>query len=68
MTDTYDQPTKAPNTKMTAVAIGGSVASLLMGGMAIFFPEQYKLVPPGFEGGLATLVGFVLGYAIKERI
>lgn len=64
----YNQPTNAPTTKMTAVVIGGAVASLLMGVLAIFEPEIYARVPPGFEGGVATICGFLLGYFIRERV
>lgn len=63
-----NQPSRAPNAKMTMVAVGGGVASVLMGFMAIFYPDQYALVPAGFEGGLATLAGFLLGYVVRERV
>ena len=64
----YNQPTNAPTRKMSMVAVGGGVASVLMGAMSIFYPEQYALVPAGFEGGVATLAAFLLGYIVRERV
>lgn len=63
-----NQPTAKPNSKMTAVVLGGAIASISMGAMAIFLPEAYGRVPPGFEGGLATIAGFSLGYFVREKI
>lgn len=68
MSNLYDQNSAAPTRKLGAVAVGGGVASVLMGLMAIFYPEQYALVPAGFEGGIATLAAFALGYIIRERV
>ena len=63
-----NQPSAAPTRKMSAVVLGGGVASVLMGAMAIFYPEQYELVPAGFEGGVATIAAFALGYFVRERV
>ena len=63
-----NQPNKQPVRKVGAYALGGSVASIAMGCLAIFYPEAFDRVPPGFEGGVATMVGFVLAYFIRERV
>lgn len=62
------QNTKTPTRKLNAVALGGALASVGMGALAIFLPEAYDRVPPGFEGGVATIFGFCLGYLVKERL
>ena len=64
---TVNQPTKAPTRKLNAAAWGGASASILIGVVAIISPETYVRIPPGFEGGLATLAAFGLGYWVKER-
>lgn len=53
---------------MNAALLGGAVASVTMGAFAVFYPELYTRVPPGFEGGVATIAAFGLGYIVKERI
>lgn len=62
------QNTKNPTRKLNAAALGGALASVGMGVIAIFLPEAYDRVPPGFEGGVATLFAFGLGYLVKERL
>lgn len=61
------QNTAAPTRKIGAVALGGAFASVSMALLAIFLPEAYDRVPPGLEGGIATLAAFVLGYWVRDR-
>lgn len=61
------QRTASPTRKVGAAALGGAVASLSMGVLAIFAPEAYAKVPAGFEGGIATVAAFVLGYYVRDR-
>lgn len=57
-----------PTRKIGAAALGGGVASVSMGVLAIFAPEAYAQVPAGFEGGVATIAGFLLGYFVRDRV
>lgn len=64
---TYNQPSKKPTRKVQAGALGGGLSAISMGVIAVFFPEQYALVPPGFEAGLATVIGSVVAYFAREN-
>jgi hypothetical protein len=65
---TYEQNSAMPTRKITYVVLGGAIASVVMGAIAIIWPEIYGRVPPGFEGGVATLAAFGLGYWVKENV
>jgi hypothetical protein len=54
----------------TAVAgLGwGWLAAIIMGLIAVFFPDAYERVPAGFEAGLAVGIGFVFAKLKKETV
>jgi len=54
----------------TAKAGGGwgFLAAIAMGLLAMVFPEIYGRVPPGFEAGLAVLIGTVAAKLQKENV
>ena len=64
----YNQPTAKPTKKVRNGTLGGGLAAVSMGLLAIFFPDQYALVPAGFEGGLAVVIGSAVSYFTKEGI
>lgn len=64
----YNQPTNKPTRKVRNGALGGGLAAVGMGLFAIFLPEQYALVPPGMEAGLATVLGTIIAYLTAESV
>lgn len=61
------QASAMPTRKVTGAVLGGAVASISMGMMAIFLPEAYDRVPPGFEGGVATMIAMIVAYFTKDN-
>ena len=57
-----------PSSTIQAAGSWGFIAAIGMGIFAIFWPDLYARVPPGFEAGLAVLVGTVMGYFQKENV
>lgn len=46
----------------------GFLAAIIMGLLAMVWPEIYARVPPGFEAGLAVGIGTIAGYMQKENV
>lgn len=64
---TTSQPTAVPTRKWQAGAFYGGLAAIGMGLIAIFEPEAYARVPPGFEAGVAVVLAKIAEYWTKER-
>ena len=58
----------APSSTIKAAGSWGFLAALGMGILAIFMPDVYARVPPGFEAALAVGIGTIAGYLIKEKV
>ncbi len=59
---------KPTSSTLKAASGYGFLAALAMGIFAIFLPEYYARVPPGFEGGLVVAIGMVMGKLQKENV
>lgn len=57
------QPTDAPTRKVTASAVGAAIATLIVWGISAATGAD---IPPGAEGSLAVLLGFLAGYFVRE--
>jgi len=57
-----------PSSTITASGSWGFLAALAIGVVAIWSPDVYARIPPGFEAALAVGVGTVAGYLKKERV
>ena len=57
-------------TSSTLKATGswGFLAVLVMGAVAMIWPDIYARVPAGFEGGLVMAIGVVAGKLQKENV
>lgn len=66
----YSQPTIAPTRKMTGAILGGSVATLTMAGISVFFPDHYAKLSSvaGVETAIGSIVSIAVGYFTKERV
>lgn len=62
--DLVTQPGSAPTRKVAASTLGAAVATL-----AVLAAQTWAGVeiPPGFEGALAVVLGFLAGYVVRER-
>ena len=57
-----------PSSTIQAAAISGALAAVLLGTVAVFYPEEYALIPPGYEAGIAVLIASLIGYFKKENV
>lgn len=58
------QPTSAPTRKSRADVVGGALATIIAYLIYHFHGTQ---LPPGVEGALATIAGFLLSYLVRDR-
>ena len=58
------QPTPQPTRKVSASALGGALATVLVLAAQAWAGLD---VPPGMEGALAVLLGFAAGYLVREE-
>lgn len=63
--DSYNQPTVAPTTKLTAAGISGAITVVLLA-----LVENFTNVEVSSEvaSSLTIIVAFLMGYFTKERI
>ena len=57
-----------PSSTITAAALGGAFASVLLGLVAAVFPDIHGRLPGGFEAGLAVLFTILAGWLKKENV
>jgi hypothetical protein len=66
------QRTKNPTRKQSYNLLGSQIATVSLGVIAVFFPEEYARIPAGFEASfgalLGGLMGFAFGWFVKERV
>ena len=58
----------APSSTIKAAGSYGFLAAIGMGIFAIFLPEYYARVPPGFEGAIVIAISTFMGYRQKENV
>jgi len=57
-----------PSSTITAAGSWGFLAALVIGVVAIVWPDIYGRIPPGFEAALAVGIGTAMGYLKKENV
>ena len=60
-----DQPTKKPNRKAKACALGGALAAILAWSLGEFTGVD---MAAGAEAGFATIFAFALAYLAREEV
>ncbi len=67
----YNQPTAKADAKVNAAGAGPIIVALGVGIVAIFWPEMFDRIPPGFELqlglGLGGVIAWVSGYVRRSR-
>lgn len=68
---TVTQSTAAPTRKQNFNLLGSQLTTMLLVILAVASPEIYSRIPPEFLPGLGStmggLLGFMLGYWVKEK-
>ena len=59
-----DQPDAAPTRKVSAAALGGALATVVVWALQAFGGVE---VPPGVEGAVAVIIATLAGYVIREE-
>lgn len=57
-----------PSSTIQAAGGWGFLAALVIGVVAIIWPDIAARIPPGFEAALAVGIGTVAGYFKKENV
>jgi hypothetical protein len=53
-------------TSVTAVALAGALAAILMWLLGFFLPDLMMTTPPGIEAAVSTVITAVICYVIPE--
>lgn len=59
-----NQPTSKPTRKVTAAALSGAAATLVIWGFQTVFPD--RSIPPGAESAIATLIMAAAAYLTPD--
>lgn len=69
---TFNQNTAAPTAKVKAGIIAGKTVAVVFGLVAIFWPDAFERIPPGFELAVGSLITSVItdiaAYMKKENV
>ena len=57
-----------PSSTIVSAGSWGFLAAILMGLVAVYYPETYAKFPPGFEAALAVGIGTIAGYLTREKV
>ncbi len=57
-----------PSSTIQAAGSWGFLAAIVIGIVAIIWPDVAARIPPGFEAALAVGIGTIAGYLKKENV